>query len=234
MIKKLMQTIKARGSDQLLLLFLLTDGFFIILHILQKLPPVNTAIPSFQEQAFSLTTDLSLAEGFQYTKELWMALALIMFSIKNREKAFIGWILLFFFLVFDDMFAIHENLGGVVGTNMTIPDFLASRENLRVKDFGELIVSGAFGVLFLGLISIGYLRGSKDTKATFINMFILLVTLVVFGVGVDFLDRFFNSRLLQDGVKIIEDGGEMVAMSFFCWYVLSFPESRIGKNQGAH
>lgn len=224
MIHELIQRIKGRGFNQLLLLFLITDAFFILLHIMHKLPYVKTTFPIFQKDAFSITTDLSLAESFQYIKEFWIALVLIGFSIKNRKPAFLGWILLFLFLVFDDMLAIHEWLGGLIGDKLAIPEFLSSRANLRVKDFGELIVFGAFGVFFLSLIAVGYLRGSASTRAIFLRMLMLLMVLVVFGVGVDFLDRFLNSRVLQDVIKIIEEGGEMVAMSFFSWFIISLPK----------
>ena len=224
MIKEILQKIKKRGSNQILILLLLTDGFFIFLHIMHKLPPVKAAIPLLRQQAFSISADLSMAESFQYIKEFWIALLLIGFSIKNKKTAYLGWILLFFFLVFDDMLAIHEGLGGLVGAKINIPAFLSSKDNLRAKDFGELIVSGIFGVLFLGPIFIAYMRGSAGTRATFVRMLMLLMGLVFFGVGVDFLDRFANSRVLQDGLKLIEEGGEMVTLSFFCWYVISLPE----------
>ena len=223
MIQELLQKINKRSLNQILLLLLLTDGFFIFLHIMHMLPPIKSAIPILKEQAFSIYEDRSLAEAFQYIKEFWIVLLLIGYSIKNRKLVYIGWILLFSFLVFDDMFGIHEWLGGIIGENLSIPAFLSSRDNLRAKDFGELIASGLFGFFFLGLIVIAYLRGSAQSKALFNGMFALLLTLVFFGVGVDFLDRFANSRILQEGIKLIEDGGEMATMSFFCWYVFSFP-----------
>lgn len=225
MIQKSLQKIKERGSNQILILFLLTDGFFIFLHIMHKLPLVTTVIPLLEESAFSISADLGLAEAFQYIKEFWIVFLLIGFSIKNKKTAYLGWILLFFFLVFDDMFAIHEGLGGLIGAKLNIPALLSSRDNLRVKDFGELIVSGTFGAFFLSLIIIAYMRGSVGTRAIFLKMFMLLMVLVFFGVGVDFLDRFANSRVLQEGIKLIEDGGEMATMSFFCWYVISLPEA---------
>ena len=224
MVKELLQKIKKRGFNQILLLLLLTDVFFIFIHIFHKLPPIKGAIPILQDQAFSISEDLSLAEAFQYIKEFWVVLLLIGYSIKNRKLVYIGWILLFSFLVFDDMFGIHEWLGGIIGENLNIPAFLNSRDNLRSKDFGELIASGLFGFFFLGLIIIAYLRGSAQSKTIFNDMFALLLILVFFGVGVDFIDRFANSRILQESIKLIEDGGEMVAMSFFCWYVFSLPD----------
>ena len=55
MIQNLLRKVKELEYTQVLFLFLLTDVFFISLHILHKIPTSMVVIPLLQENAFSIS-----------------------------------------------------------------------------------------------------------------------------------------------------------------------------------
>jgi hypothetical protein len=68
---------------------------------------------------------------------------------------------------------------------------------LRAKDFGELTVWAAVGLAVLLLLAATYVRSTPASK---VHMLV-------------------EDRLLRHALLIIEDGGEMLAMSLVCWFV---------------
>lgn len=133
-----------------------------------------------------------------------------------------GWVLLFIYLLLDDMLGFHEGLATFALKNLNIdPKFILTGE-LRYQDFGELGVSVFFGVILFGLIGIAYLRGSSDVRRTFHYLFAGLAIIVFFGVVNDFLNRIFSeegSKVLFELTRLIEESGEMLGMSLTCWFV---------------
>lgn len=73
--------------DRLLILLILTDIIFIIIHILHKF---TVLLPDL---LFNIEFDGGYAEYFQYTKEFWIILLLFCLSIKKIKASL-------FFLVF--------------------------------------------------------------------------------------------------------------------------------------
>jgi len=206
-------------TNHFLQLLLIADLFFMVMHVFHLTPFMKAALPILSENAFSVSTDLGIGEGFQYVQELWIILALVTVAVQKRNWAYSGWVVLFVFLLLDDMLRIHESLGelstNILARLITIPDSFA---NLRLQDLGELAVAGALGLIFLSTISIPYFRGDQDTKKVFNALFLFLGIFVFFGVGLDFIDRLFNARIIREPLKLIEDGGEMLVMSFIVWY----------------
>jgi hypothetical protein len=206
-------------TNHFLQLLLIADLFFIVMHVFHLTPFMKAALPILRENAFSVSTDLGIGEGFQYIQELWIVLALVTVAAQKRNWAYSGWVVLFVFLLLDDMLRIHESLGelstNILARLITIPD---SFSNLRLQDLGELAVAGALGLIFLSTISIPYFRGDLDTKKVFNALFLFLGIFVFFGVGLDFIDRLFNARIIRESLKLLEDGGEMLVMSFIVWY----------------
>jgi hypothetical protein len=199
-------------KDKLLLLLILTDLGFILLHIL------HTYTPLFMDPLFSLERDRGYAEVFQYVKESWIAALLFMLGTKKRRLVYFGFSFLFIYLLLDDSFQLHEELGWVVAE--FIP-FDPAEFGLRRKDFGELIVTGSFGALFFTLIAIGYWRSDGATKRVSRCIVAMILLLAFFGVLIDILHTILWIKevgpILELGM--IEDGGEMLVMSVITWFV---------------
>lgn len=206
-------------TDHFLQLLLIADLFYIVVSILHLLPFVKAAIPAFEDNALSISVDRGIGEGFRYVEELWIALALITAMVKRRNWAYLGWALWFFYFLLDDMLQIHETLGELVANLLSnFVSIPASFQNLRLQDLGELTVALTLGIVFVSTIAFTYLRAKQNTRKEFNVLLLMLATFFVFAAGVDFMDRLFNARIIRESLKLVEDGGQLLVMSFMVWY----------------
>lgn len=210
---------------QLLILLLSADTLYIILHILNRIAVLKGIWPVFARDTFNISFDLGLGESFQYAKELWCALLFGWLVVAKKKKAYLGWSLLFFYFLLDDMLSFHENMSEVVSNwlGLSAPQLLIA--NLRVKDLGELGYSASVGLVFLLLLGIAYLRSNPNRKRIFHTIAVYLAVFLFFGVGLDIIDRFVvDSQFIKGAFTLAEDGGEMLALSFFVVYLYTLPQ----------
>jgi hypothetical protein len=201
------------GPGILLVLLLAGDGIFILLAGLSR--------AYLKIDLLSLGYDRSYSEFYQYMKFVWIAILLSMIG-RGREKLYLlGWVLLFVYFLLDDALQIHETGGTVVAEWLRIDAAL----NLRAKDFGEIIVSLAAGLLIFVPIAWAWIVGPSWFRALSIDLAVLVGLLVVFGVGVDAVHMMVRPLIPIDYFKyvdflvgVLEDGGEMVAVSLLTWY----------------
>ena len=203
-----------KGSNRLLLLLLSADFLFIVLHIIG--PRTNY----FDNPNFLLTTDGGYPEVFQYLKEYWIALLLLHFAIKKRNLLYLSLSILFGYFLVDDFFQIHETMGYKASIYFNFSPMLG----LRAQDFGELIVSGFFGLCLFLLIGVTYYLAESNDKTTCRSILIMVLALVLFGVVVDMLGIMVKTYPWQPMLDIVEDGGEMLVMSVIFWFVFLLPE----------
>jgi len=199
---------------KLLILLLLTDLFFIVLHI------------SFgQSSLFSIERDMGFAETFQYIKEYWIVLMLLWIALKRRSVLFFVWSILFFFLLFDDALRFHESAGTL----------FAKYYNLKgnwAQDIGQLAVSIVIGVIFFSIIGISHYLSKQKFRKISKHLAILILTLAFFGVFMDAVHSLFKYRdVVNNLLLLIEDGGEMVVMSLITWYVFNIDQSSLVQNE---
>ncbi|MET7030084.1 hypothetical protein [Sediminicola luteus] len=75
------------------------------------------------------------------------------------------------------------------------------------------------GILVSGFSSLFYLKGSAHFRKTFIDIFMLISVFLFFGIGVDILhNQLEEVYLVSDILVLIEEGGEMIALSLLVWY----------------
>lgn len=202
-------------SLKLFYLLLATDVVFIILHIVYIYTGRTLNI------SFSIEHDGGYAELFQYLKEYWIAILLCFVAVRKRSVLYLLWSLLFFYLLLDDSMLIHERFGKRIANRLNFSSGL----ELRAQDFGEVIVSAAVSLLFLILITIAYYRFSdRQSKKVSRYLTMMLFTLAFFGIAVDLAHVAFGSFALQIFFSILEDGGELVAMSIIACFVFLLPE----------
>jgi hypothetical protein len=193
-----------------LLLLLAADAVFVAVHLVHALSPF------LNDGLFSIERDRSYAEIFQYVKTYWVVLLLAALAWRTRESVYVAWMLLYAYLLFDDAFRIHEEGGAAMAARLGYVGALG----LRPEDLGELTVSAVIGVVFLALILITYRRGGRDARNASSDLALLVGVLAFFGVFVDMLRIVVEPAYAELLLAIVEDGGEMVAMSFTCWYAL--------------
>jgi len=195
-----------KSSNKLLILLLLTDLVFILLHVLYNMHLTK-------DEWFSIKKDRGYAEVYQYIKEYWIVLLLFMMGIKRTHIIYFAWSTLYMYLLLDDSLQIHEKLGRYLVNYFE----LQPRFNLRAQDFGELSVSILFGLLLFSFIGGAYLFSDRTAKQISKHLFILIMFLAFFGVILDTVHKAIPWGNLPWGS--IEDGGEMLIMSIIVWYL---------------
>jgi hypothetical protein len=214
--------LKNLRSSQLLLLLLLADLFFIFFHILHLAP--DEWLPFFSNNAFAITEDLGIAEGFQYIQEYWVFLLLGFLALRKHKRELIGWSLLYGYFLCDDMFGIHERLGDFIAALIGSRFDSLLFAHLEMDDIGEVIGILGIGLLFALLLIPTFLRLKPEARPVFRTLTWLLAGLLFFGIGLDLLDRLVDSHAIQEMFKLMEDGGEMLVMSVTCWYAYTLTD----------
>tara|TARA_Y100001934_G_C12110257_1_gene658147 strand:+ start:123 stop:818 length:696 start_codon:yes stop_codon:yes gene_type:complete len=200
-----------KESAKLLCLLVLADFVFMLLHCYYGFAASSNSL-------LLISADLGYAEVYQYIKEFWIVLLLIILAKSRRQFVYFAWSLLFIYLFVDDSFRVHERFGAYLVDNFGFQSMF----RLRAQDFGELSVSLFFGLLFLIFIGASYYFGDHLAKSVSRQLFILVMVLAFFGVLVDMLQIALPLGSLGKGVFVlIEDGGEMLTMSIIVWHVFN-------------
>jgi hypothetical protein len=198
------------------LLLVFTDSAFVILHLVHELSPF------LRNSSYSLETDRGYSEIFQYVKTYWIVITLAALWRLTRAYVYVTWMLLYAFLLCDDAYRIHERAGVAIAAHWGYESALG----LRAQDFGELTVTGVIGLAFLALIGSMYLRSAWDARNASKDLTLLFGVMVFFGVIIDMLHIVAGGDYGKLVFGVVEDGGEMFAMSFVCWYALNLVERR--------
>jgi hypothetical protein len=132
---------------------------------------------------------------------------------------YIGWTLVFTFLLLDDAFQFHEQIGKWLGERYALPVAFG----LRPDDIGELLFASVVGGTTTLLIGFGYWWGDADARIVSRDMVIMVIVLAGLGVGVDILHviTYFKAPLLAQFLLIFEDGGEMLVVSAMVAYMVN-------------
>ncbi|MEE8224995.1 MAG: hypothetical protein V3R42_04680 [candidate division NC10 bacterium] len=202
-----------RESTKLLILLLSADCLLIVLHI----GHISTGY--FADPNYSILRQRGFGEVFQYVKQYWIGLLFLYLAITRRSPLYFSWALLFGYLLIDDSFAVHERLGIKISSYMNFSPAL----RLRAQDFGELAVYAFFGLFFLALTGITYYFSDSSVRRSCRPLFLLLLALVFFGVGMDLFHIMVRSPVWDHILGTIEDGGEMLVMSVIVWFVFLLP-----------
>lgn len=197
-----------RDADRLFTLLILTDALLIVLHIL------HTYTGLFADPNYSISQDRGYGEMFEYYKEFWVVLILFFMAVRRSNPLYLGWTLLFAYLLVDDSFRLHEDLGRGIANLFGY----VSRFGLRANDFGELTVSAVAGTVLFTLIGTAHYFADRNQRNFSKKIFVLLLGLVFFGVGVDMLGVVIGNPIMD----IIEDGGEMVMVTVITWFVFRY------------
>lgn len=199
-----------RNASFLLLTLLLADLTFLAIHLFHGLTPY------FANPLFNLEADNGYAERYQYLKYVGIMVLLSCLCVKRKRLSFLPWILLFAYFLADDAWQLHEELGAWIAERIPYqPPF-----RLRTQDLGELLVSAVAGLILLPSFLATYYFGPPSVRKIFHDLLLFLALLLAFAVGVDMVHAtFIGSPRIELVLGVIEDGGELIAISLFGWYV---------------
>ena len=200
--------------NRLLYLFLATDLAFISLHLIH----VYTRFAG--HSSFSIEEERGYADIFQFIKEYWIVLVLGFLALRKYSALYLGWFILFFYILVDDTLEIHETLGLSISKQLNfLPVF-----NLRAEDFGEILVSIFFGSFLLIFIPTAYRFGDRLSRDVSRYLIKMLLALALFGIVFDMIHIAIKSPTLEPILGLLEDGGEQIVMSIIAWFVFFLPE----------
>lgn len=225
----------------LLVLLLLGDVVFVVIHILRAYFSI-TSSPIFSSPMFSINHDRSYAEFFQYIKFFWSILNLSAIGLLI-ERSYFAWSLFFGYLLADDAFLLHENLGNLIFNKLGFAPRSETWMMMRIQDYGEIIVSILIGLFLLAIVGFAYRSGSNAFRRNSRRIIYLVLALAFFGVAVDIVHSIVQVmyeeltttgmyswflRILNLLLVVVEDGGEMIVTSLIFCYTLT----EVGKIDG--
>lgn len=220
---KYLKKINFNGQDlKILIILLCGDLFYFFLYLAHKAAGLFDIDIAIRNPAFELNRDLGVPESYQYVKEFWIVILLAWFIYKIKNYSFSGWMFLYLYLLFDDMLRLHEELSTFFFARLGIVSEDIVYKGFRYQDIGELGISLTFGIFFVLLISFAYKGENSENRNIYKTLTTLLFSLLFFGIGIDMAAQLIPNtanKLLIIFVKILEEGGEMLVMSFTCWYV---------------
>jgi hypothetical protein len=199
-----------RGPVPKMLLFLLLGGdvAFIGIHVLYK-----TSV--LADPLYALDMDRGYAELFQYIKEYWIILLLLVLGALRRSMTYPALAAVFAVLLVDDCFHLHETHGFRLAR--LLPADLPG--GVPPGAIGELLVLAALGLPIVALVAVSYFRADARDRRFMATIVGLGALLVFFGVGVDLAASLVHGTRAEPVLNTVEDGGEMVVMSVIVWTV---------------
>ena len=204
-MRHLINNLRCRKSCKFLVLLLLADLIFLLFHVLYLGDVVKDPLLSIERES-------GYSEIYQYIKEFWIFVLLLILAAKEKRLIYLAWSVLFLYLLIDDSFALHEKVGNYLTNYVEFKPVF----NLKAADIGEICASAFFGLLLFGTLFSVYLFSKPVEKKISKQLFILILALAFFGVFFDMLHAAINWGEMVWG--IIEDGGEMVIMSIILCY----------------
>jgi hypothetical protein len=168
---------------------------------------------------FSITSDRTVSEFYQYLKEVVVAGIFLTIYLKKRDMGFLSFTLIFIYLFADDALMYHEQAGIFLRSLYDLSDtYLGAL--IGEQNAGELIslvLPGAIlGIIFL----LAYLKASRASRILYHRILLLLLILVFFGVFLDIIHELMELSKFGRVLGIIEDFGEMLVMSIILWYAI--------------
>lgn len=197
---------------------LIIDALFVGMHLVQSRLSSDPSYEGFfaNNSVWGLGMDGSFSELYMYLKAGAASLILLTLYSKRQTLTYLGWGLTFLFILLDDSLGLHEAFSTFLINNASLPKV----QNIEGRHYAPLIFWGLVGLVLVGLIGLGYLREPR-TRRLSRWFFISLGALFFCGGIVDTLRESAPDQTqplvayILARTIIIEDGGEMMTLSFF-------------------
>jgi len=199
----------AHSGSLLLLLILSADLAFILLHT------VN-ATPLLSSDLFDLAAAGGHAKTYHLIKLFWVIVLLAHVLRATRHSGYLSWILVVLFLFLDDAFQLHQVIGRSIAQNFAAVQF--PYLSLQPRHFGEWAIFAIMAAFLSAVVALAYWRGTRTFKKVSIDLLLLMMAFVFFGVVVDLAAAMRLGPVIEFVLGTVEDGGEMVVVSLLLWY----------------
>jgi len=204
-----------KKSNSFLFFILFIDILFILLSILDY-------FSDFKFGYFNVAHENKFAEQFQYLKFLVIATISFLLAIKKRSSQFLVLMIIPIYLLGDDAIQLHERFGTALASFLyegNHNDTLIS--NFRYQDIGEILYMSLISI-FLFVTFLICLKSSDSFERYFLKKILkLFIIFGIFALFIDSIHQLFHG-FMYDLLDVIEDGGEMISISFITAYFLKF------------
>ncbi|MAT95945.1 MAG: hypothetical protein CL608_02160 [Anaerolineaceae bacterium] len=167
---------------------------------------------------FFVDVDGGYGEWFQYLK--YTVLIVLMAGLFRRQRGplYLFWTALFAYFLLDDALRLHEQVGLWLAETADLPALLT----LRPRDLGEMSFSGVSGLFFLTALVLAYQHSDLAARRFTQKLLLALAALIFFGIGVDMVQVMTEElvepyQFLRELLIVLEEGGEMMAVSVMVW-----------------
>ncbi len=185
-----------RHDVRFFLALLTIDAVFLVLHASH----VRYDRPG--SGMWLISRDRGFPEIWQYGKEAAIVILLIASYRRVRSPVHLAWAATFAYFLIDDSLEVHETIGDIVASALD----LGQPFGIEGRDVGQILVSGSVGLVLITVLAITTLSDRSPARALTTRLLPVLVAIGFFGVVADVID-------VIDVLGLVEDGGEMAAMS---------------------
>ncbi len=193
--------VKEDFTKKFLLSLLWADFCFIIIHI-------------WQGGLWRMNEEWSFPDIFQYSKEIFLGVILLLFYIKAKQKIFILYSGVFFYFFLDDSLGFHEKF-----SFFSMDTFYIGLFGKKIELYSEDVLFGIVGVIIIFLFFLTYRKSDFLSRKIALIILILLFIFAFFAAVIDYINNFFASKPSELPL-IIEESGEMFVISIICFYIL--------------
>jgi hypothetical protein len=190
---------------------LLLDVGFIMLHRLYLQQALGIG--------FSIESEQSLPEQYQHVKELVAAIAGLWLLLTRGDYLYACWTGVFAWIFMDDTLQFHEQFGTWLSTQ-----WHATPLGMTTQSFGELLLSGMLGAAFLLLLAASWRQGAEAARQLSVRLARCFAALVCAGIVIDTLHVLVRANPWHYRLGILEEGGEMIAITLIAWTMLAAVE----------
>ena len=201
-------------------LCLLTLISVIILLYIIGSATTDWTVGSYLRDEIGLSTDGSLSENFNQGVAFFAFTMFLLSFIEYRSMNLLSLAVLLAFIWFDDAASYHEKFGGYLANTLELP----SIAGLRPQDAGELLAWTIAASMLLPLFIFSHTQKKPGDLGLLTAVFAAFIMLVFFGIVIDFIHILVPPSMiyLEFFIGVLEDGGEMFAISFIAIFSLGF------------
>ena len=190
-------------ANALLGFLLLGDALFIGADILQRVHVLH-------DTRFLVTHDRGFGEWFQYCEAALSCFLLGQIGARRSSRTALTWAGLLALVLADDALQLHEHAGDVLASLLGLHSFGA----LRANQVGELIFYSVVGAGCLAALAAAWWRGDAEDRELSRRLFPWFAALGFCAVILDAADSLLRRTAWGVEFALLEDGGEMIVLSF--------------------
>lgn len=211
----LREALAHRPTRRLAAVLLSLDGLLILANVILGLLRLENASVDYYGP-WNLSVDGSYGELFNYLQTALLVLLLIVARARSPQPAYSAWMATFLLVVLDDAFQLHEQAETALSELLHIH----SRLGLRPEDLASILITVGIAAVLIPALAAGHLRSDHRARRHSLLLAACLALFGAFAVGFDLLHAELDQRgagsTIVSLAGLIEDGGEMLALSLAC------------------